>query len=158
MLGPYLKPGGRAADIGCGMGFFTLGLAHLVGEKGRVYALDLQARMLAGVERRARRAGLAERVRTRQVRAGDLGAADLRGRLDLVLSFWMLHEVPDQDRFLAQVKELLKPGGVLYLAEPRMHVSRRDFAASLALAKELGFQVGDKPSVRMSRVVVLANR
>ena len=113
MMGPYLREGGRTADIGCGIGFFSLGLARLVGDSGRVYAMDLQEKMLAGVERRAQRAGLSGRIETRQVKANDLAAPDLNGSMDMVLSFWMLHEVPDQARFLGQVKELLKPGGHL---------------------------------------------
>ncbi|MCB2194057.1 MAG: class I SAM-dependent methyltransferase [Deltaproteobacteria bacterium] len=155
MFGPYLDQGGRAADIGCGMGFFTLGLARLVGDSGRVYSMDLQEKMLAGTQRRTRRAGLSGRVETRQVASDDLRAQDLAGSLDMALSFWMLHEVPDQDRFLLQVKELLKPKGVFYLAEPRGHVSARGFESSLAMAGEIGFEIKDRPRVSMSRGAVL---
>lgn len=156
MLGPYLRHGGRAADIGCGIGFFTIGIARLVGEKGRVYAMDLQEKMLAGVERRARRAELSGRIETRRVGADNLGVNDLTGSLDLVLAFWMLHEVPDQVSFLGQVKELLKPGGFFYLAEPRMHVTAKAFEDSLALAGQLGFKIKERPKVRLSRGVVLS--
>lgn len=156
MLGPYLRLGGRAADIGCGIGFFTLGLARLAGETGQVYAMDLQEKMLAGVEHRAQRAGLSGRIQTKKVAAGDLGAADIAGSLDLVLAFWMLHEVPDQARFLGQVQELLKPGGLFYLAEPRMHVKAKEFEESLRLAVGLGMRLTERPEVRLSRGAVLA--
>ncbi|MCF8042305.1 MAG: class I SAM-dependent methyltransferase [Desulfarculaceae bacterium] len=156
MLGPYLHADTRAADIGCGIGFFSIGMARLVGGSGRVFAMDLQEKMLAGVERRARKAGLSGRIETRKVEANDLAAPDLKGSLDLVLAFWMLHEVPDQERFLGQVKELLKPGGLFYLAEPRMHVKARDFDGSLALAGELGMRLMERPEVRLSRGAVLA--
>lgn len=156
MLRPYLKPGGRAADIGCGIGFFSLGLARLVGDRGRVYAMDLQEKMLEGVRRRARKAGLQGRIETRQVESDDLAAPDLKGSLDLVLAFWMLHEVPDQAAFLGQVRGLLKPGGVFYLAEPRMHVSAKAFAESLALAESKGLMLIETPEVRLSRGALLA--
>ncbi len=156
LLGPYLSQGGRAADIGCGMGFFSLGLARLAGDTGQVFALDLQEKMLAGVRRRARRADLERRIETRQVAAGDLLAADLEGSLDLVLAFWMLHEVPDRAGFLRQVRALLKPGGVFYLAEPKVHVTAKAFEASLATAQAQGLRLRERPEVRLSRGAVLA--
>ena len=52
------------AGFGCGMGLFTIALAKLVGEQGRVIAADLQPQMLDVVLRRARRAGVADRIRT----------------------------------------------------------------------------------------------
>jgi len=52
LLGPYVKLGMTVADIGCGMGYFTLGLARLTGPEGKVIAVDLQERMLAALESR----------------------------------------------------------------------------------------------------------
>ncbi|MCB2228901.1 MAG: methyltransferase domain-containing protein [Desulfarculaceae bacterium] len=155
LFGPYLGPGGKAADIGCGMGYFSLGLARLVGPTGRVYSLDLQEQMLNKVRSRAKRAGLGERIDTRLVTPGSLGGEELAGRLDLVLTFWMLHEVPDQESFMAQVKQLIKPGGVWFLAEPRMHVSAEDYAASLDKARSAGYKPLAEPKVAMSRATVL---
>lgn len=156
MLSPWVGAGDRVADIGCGIGFFSLGLARLVGESGRVYAMDLQEKMLAGVERRAQKAGLAGRIETRKVEAGDLVASDLKGNLDMVLAFWMLHEVPDQAAFLGQVRALLKPGGLFLLAEPRFHVRAKAFEKSLALAGEIGMQLKERPEVRLSRAALFA--
>ena len=133
------------------MGFFSLGLARLTGDPGQVFALDLQEKMLAGVRRRAERVGLAGRIVTRQVAAGDLLAADLKGSLDLVLAFWMLHEVPDQAGFLGQVRDLLKPGGVFFLAEPKMHVTAKAFEDSLLAAQAQGLRLRERPEVRLSR-------
>ena len=155
MFGDYVGLGGRAADIGCGMGYFTLGLARLVGDGGRVYALDLQQKMLNRVRSRAERSGLDRCVDTRLVGRADLGADDLAGSLELVLNFWMLHEVPDQAGFLAQVKNLLKPDGVLFIAEPLMHVTAKEFDDSLELAAGLGLRLLDRPKVRMARAAVL---
>jgi ubiquinone/menaquinone biosynthesis C-methylase UbiE len=43
-------------DVGCGMGFFSLPIARLVGETGRVVCVDLQARMIKCLLRRAKKA------------------------------------------------------------------------------------------------------
>lgn len=155
MFGPYLGPGGKAADIGCGLGYFSLGLARLVGRGGRVYSLDLQERMLAAVKRRSCRAGLDGRIVTRQAQKDSLAAADLAGQLDLVLTFWMMHEVPDQGRLLHQVRELLRDGGHLFIAEPKMHVTSEEFEKTLALAQEQGLSLVARPAVAMSRAAVL---
>ena len=66
IVAPYVRPGMTVIDIGCGMGFFSIALARMVGPAGQVLAVDLQPQMLRTLERRARRAGVADRIRTRQ--------------------------------------------------------------------------------------------
>lgn len=139
MLAPCVAEGMRVLEPGPGMGFFTLELARLVGPAGRVVAVDLQPQMLRGLERRLRRAGLADRVELRACRADDLSVADLAGTFDLVVVIHMLHEVADQAGFLAAVHSALKPGGGVLVVEPRGHVSAQDFHASLDRAKGRGF-------------------
>ena len=46
ILAPYVKAGMTVLDIGCGPGFFTIDMARIVGDSGRVIAADLQAAML----------------------------------------------------------------------------------------------------------------
>ena len=46
ILGSYVETGMKVLDVGPGMGFFTLYLARMVGEGGRVYAIDLQEKMI----------------------------------------------------------------------------------------------------------------
>ncbi len=50
ILTPYLKNGDTAVDLGCGMGYFSIPMAELVGDRGKVVAVDLQERMLPGFE------------------------------------------------------------------------------------------------------------
>ncbi len=46
ILKPYLQTGMVALDVGCGPGFFSLQMAEMVGESGKVIAADLQQGML----------------------------------------------------------------------------------------------------------------
>ena len=46
MLGTMVEEGQTVVDIGCGLGFFTLALAQMVGAHGKVIALDIQSEML----------------------------------------------------------------------------------------------------------------
>jgi len=155
VLGPFVRPGMLVVEPGCGMGFFTLGLARLVGPAGRVVAVDLQEKMLAGLRRRAGDAALTDRIETRLATAETLGISDLVGRVDLVLAFYVVHEIRDQAGFFAQVREALKPDGTLLVVEPPLHVSTAAFEASLACAGQAGLQVASRPRIGANRAVVL---
>ena len=61
ILSPYVSEGMIALEAGCGMGYFTLEMARLVGAYGKVIAVDLQPKMLSALQRRACRAGLGYR-------------------------------------------------------------------------------------------------
>lgn len=151
ILGGLLRPGQVALDLGCGMGHFTLGLARLVGDTGTVHAVDLQPEMLEIVERRAEKAGLRERIQLHEVAAEQL---ELECAVDFVLLFWMAHEVQDRVGLFEDLRGLLKEGGKLFLAEPKVHVPKKDFESSLVVAERAGLTPVSRPSVRMSRAVL----
>src|SRR5689334_15309979 len=73
ILAPHLREGMTVLEPGPGMGFFTVEAARRVGAAGRVVAVDLQPRMLAGLRRRAERAGVGDRVETRVAPKDGLG-------------------------------------------------------------------------------------
>ncbi len=150
LLEPYVKPGMTAVDIGCGMGYFTLALAKLVGPGGKVIAVDLQQEMLAALGRRARKAGLSDRIVLHRCRTDSLGIEEIA---DFVLVFWMVHEVRDKTRFFAQISAFLKPGGRLLLVEPKLHVTRRRFGRTVEVCRAAGFRLLGEPAVALSRAV-----
>jgi len=152
LLGPYVKLGMTAVDIGCGMGYFTLGLARLAGPEGKVIAVDLQERMLAALESRVRRAGLAERIVLHLCRPDSLG---VDGPADFALAFWMAHEVPDKPRFFREIFTLLKAEGRLLLVEPKIHVAGRSFERTLAVCRETGLQLLEEPAISLSRAALM---
>jgi FkbM family methyltransferase len=152
ILGPYVKPGMTVADVGCGMGFFTIPMARMVGESGRVIAADLQPQMLSTLQRRARSAGVERRITLHQCEANALGLSE---KVDFVLAFAMVHEVPDRSRLLREIVGLLRPGAKVFIAEPRIHVPASNFQRTLRAASECGLQVLAEPSVRWCRAVVV---
>lgn len=151
ILGDLVRPGYRVVDVGCGLGFFTMAMAELVGPGGRVVAVDLQREMLQGARRRAERRGLADRIEFRYCGPDRLG---VEGPVDFVLAFWMVHEVSRPDAFVAEVRSLLGPAGRLLVAEPRGHVPASLFAATVRRLADAGFEVGSGPPIRFSRSVV----
>lgn len=141
MLGPFIEPGMRILEPGCGMGFFSLPMARMAGPEGLVVCVEVQEKMLAGLRRRAEKAGLAGRIETRLAGEDGLGVDDLAGSMDLAVAVHLVHEVTDQAGFFAQVAGALRPGGRLVLLEPRGHVSQAAFAASLDQALAAGLDV-----------------
>jgi 2-polyprenyl-3-methyl-5-hydroxy-6-metoxy-1,4-benzoquinol methylase len=152
VLGSWVRPGMTVLDVGCGIGHFSLGMARLVGPGGRVIAADLQERSLAILGRRARRAGLADRITIRTCTPDSCGVA---GPVDFALAFWMLHETPSPERFCRDIGAILAPGGRLLIAEPSFHVSAAAFEEELAAAARAGLRLLERPRVRASRAALL---
>jgi len=152
LLSPYIQNGMAAADIGCGMGMFSLAMAKLVGDNGRVYSVDIQQKMLDALRKRATRAGVADRIRLIHTNEESIGVQE---PVDFVLAFWMVHEVRDKKRFFDQVASVLKKAGAFLFVEPKMHVSRSQYEDSLKIARGAGFEIRDTPFIRISWAVVL---
>jgi ubiquinone/menaquinone biosynthesis C-methylase UbiE len=151
ILKGLVREGDTAVDLGCGPGFFTLPLAQMVGETGHVIAVDIQEEMLAKLRARADKAGLASRIQLHHAGANTLGVA---GPVDFALAFWMVHEVPDRERFLRETNGLLREGGRFLLVEPRGHVSKAQFRQTVETAKEAGFAALARPRVGFSRATL----
>ena len=158
ILTPYVREEMTVLEPGPGMGFFTIPLARLVGASGRVVALDLQPKMIARLKRRAAKAGLLNRIETRVASRETLGVEDLSGKVDFILAFAVVHEVPDAKRFFSEVARAAKPGASLLLAEPLGHVNDAKFEAELASAAEAHFEVAARPVIRRNRAALLVKR
>lgn len=152
LLAPYVREGMTALDFGCGPGFFTLELARLVGPSGRVIAVDLQGAMLARVRSKIEGTPLEARVVLHQCLPNGTG---LSLPLDFVLAFYMVHELPDQAAFFAEIRKLLVSRGKLFIVEPPLHVSRAAFETTLRTAQQAGFIVATRPNVHFSKAALL---
>ena len=152
VVGPYVKDGMTALDIGCGMGHFSIGMAKLVGDGGSVISVDLQQKMLDKVRKRAEHNGVANRISLRLCKQDDIGVAE---KVDFALTFWMAHEVPNQKRMFEQIRLILKDGGKWMLAEPKLHISLDRFEKIVSEAVASGFTVVSRPVVTMSYTAVL---
>ncbi|MCJ7435184.1 MAG: methyltransferase domain-containing protein [Anaerolineales bacterium] len=152
ILSLFVKAGDTVLDVGCGMGYFSLGLAKLVGANGKVIAADLQPQMLTGLSKRAKVAGLETRIQPQLCLPDKIGVSE---SVDFALAFWMVHEVRQCEGFLREIFSLLKPDGRFLVVEPVIHVSGRDFEKTIALSQKIGFKMGDRPRVAASRAILL---
>jgi ubiquinone/menaquinone biosynthesis C-methylase UbiE len=145
LVGPYVEPGMTVLDAGCGFGFWSLPIARMVGPEGRVLCADIEPRAIERLLRRARRAGLEERIEARACEHQDLGFADHVGTVDLITVIHTLHEFVDLPGFLAQARDLLSPEGRLLVLEPRGHVTPEQFEAEREACRAAGFQELEPP-------------
>jgi ubiquinone/menaquinone biosynthesis C-methylase UbiE len=152
IFGDYIKEGMTVMDVGCGMGYFSIGMAKLVGATGKIIAVDLQQKMLDVMHRRARRSGVADRIMPHRCEADTIG---IQEPVDFILAFWMVHEVSDKNYFFGQLQSLLAPEGKILIAEPKMHVTAEALDKTIEIAKNNGLHLCDKPAIRLSRTALL---
>jgi ubiquinone/menaquinone biosynthesis C-methylase UbiE len=154
ILSPYVMPGMTVLDIGSGMGFLTIPAARMVGEDGKVIAVDLQEKMLASLVRRGVKTGLEDRIVTKLCTPGNLGVYE---PIDLCLAFYVLHEVPDVSALLFQIEDILRPTGRLLVAEPgNWHVSEKEFQDMIDMAATAGLELIEEPRIAGSRSALLS--
>jgi len=151
ILEPYLSEGDFVADIGCGMGYFSMAMAEYVGSSGKVFAVDLQQQMLDILQKRSQH--LTAQLPIKTILAGN-EENDIKVSLDFMLTFWMLHEVEDKEAFLRNWQSFLKDGGKYLLAEPIFHTSHKLFDEEVEICKDIGFVEIPHPHVRVSHSVL----
>lgn len=152
ILHPYVHSGMRVLDFGCGMGFFSIAMAHLVGDDGQVIAVDLQQQMLDVLMRRAAKVGVAARIRAHCCQATML---EFDEPVDFVLAFYSVHEAPDHQRLLTDIHRCLQDDGRFLVVEPVGHVSASAFEKLISTADAIGFTLSDRPRILLSRAAVL---
>jgi ubiquinone/menaquinone biosynthesis C-methylase UbiE len=111
-----IKAGFHVLDYGCGPGSYIVPLAELVGESGKVYALDVHPLAIHMVQNVASKKKLAN-VET--ILSGcETGLSD--NSLDLVLLYDILHHLSDPNTILKELHRVLKPDGILSLSDHHM--------------------------------------
>ncbi len=154
ILAPYIKPGMTVLEPGPGMGFFTLELARLVGESGRIICVDVQPKMIAELKRRVAKAGLLGRVDARVVPGSSMQLDNLA--VDFTLAFAVVHEFPSAAYFFTEVAAASKPGAGFLLVEPSGHVKPADFDGELQAASKAGFSVQSRPVIGHNHAALLS--
>jgi ubiquinone/menaquinone biosynthesis C-methylase UbiE len=111
-----LKPGMVVCDMGCGNGFYTLKLAPLVGDKGKILAVDIQPEMLDMLNKRAA-ADKTSNVETILGTVVDPKLPD--GKVDMIFCVDVYHEFDHPVEMLAAMRKSLAPKGRMVLVEFR---------------------------------------
>lgn len=113
-----VNKGELIGDLGAGAGFFTVPMAKAVGDKGQVYAVDINANNLSIIKGKASHAKVGQRIElvegNVESRQG-LGIAP--NSLDVVILSSVLSQFAGKQKVLGTAKDLLKPKGRLVIVE-----------------------------------------
>jgi 2-polyprenyl-3-methyl-5-hydroxy-6-metoxy-1,4-benzoquinol methylase len=125
-----IRPGLVIGEVGAGRGRLTVHLAARVGDKGKVYANDIDAAAVNYLKARCQRLGLGN-VETILSLPDD--ARFPQNSLDLVVMAYVYHHVDNPMPLLKSILTSLKPWGIVAMAEPKPeHVE----ASAKALTRE----------------------
>ncbi len=152
ILRPYIEEGMTVLDIGCGPGFFSIDVAQMVGRSGRVIASDLQEGMLQKLRDKIQGTELEERITLHQCEEDKVGVSV---KVDFVLAFYMVHEVPNAKKFFEEIKSILKPNGQVLIVEPPFRVSKTAFEETIGKARDAGLIPVEGPKVLLSKTAIL---
>jgi len=120
-----IKPGFHVLDYGCGPGSYIIPLAELVGESGKVYALDIHPLAIRKVQ------GIASKKQLANVETilSDCKTGLHRNSLDAVLLYDAFHHLSDRHRVLKELHRVLKPDGILSFSDH--HMKEREILAEV---------------------------
>jgi ubiquinone/menaquinone biosynthesis C-methylase UbiE len=152
ILEPYITEGMIVLDVGCGPGFFSIDMAQMVGNSGRVIASDLQEGMLQKVRNKIEETELEKRITLHKCEKNKIGVTE---RVDFVLLFYMVHEVPNKEELFDEIGTILNPNGQVLMVEPPFHVSKAAFEETIRKARNVGFTDVKGPNVFFSKTVIL---
>jgi ubiquinone/menaquinone biosynthesis C-methylase UbiE len=120
-----IKPGFHVLDYGCGPGSYIVPLAELVGESGKIYALDIHPLAIQKVK------GITSKKRLVNVETilSDCQTGLPDNSLDVVLLYDIFHHLSDPDRVLKELHRVLKPDGILSFGDH--HMKEKEIMAEL---------------------------
>jgi 2-polyprenyl-3-methyl-5-hydroxy-6-metoxy-1,4-benzoquinol methylase len=111
-----LRDGGRVADVGCGMGWSSIGIAAAY-PAARVDGFDLDAPSVEQARQNAAASGVADRVRFVDADAAEAGEA---GGYDLVTAFECVHDLADPVAVLSSMRRVVRPGGTVLVVDEKV--------------------------------------
>ncbi|MDP4143827.1 MAG: class I SAM-dependent methyltransferase [Bacillota bacterium] len=109
-----LQQGDIMADIGCGIGYFTIPASKIIGDTGKIFAMDILPEMLQEVEEKVKENNISN-IETVLTGENDLKLQD--SEVSFAFISTVLHEAEDKERFLKEIKKIISPKGKIAVVE-----------------------------------------
>lgn len=123
--GVGIKPGQYVLDFGCGPGSYSISASRLIGNNGKVYALDINPTAIDSLKKISSKKGLSN-IET--ILSGcKTNLSD--NSIDAVILFDVYHELDDKVKVLEELYRVLKPDGILSVSDH--HLTRENLISSL---------------------------
>jgi len=155
ILSPYINEGMKVLDIGCGPGFFTIEMARLVGQTGKVIAADLQDGMLWKIHDKISKTELEKIIHLHKTEKDKI---NINEQVDFALAFYMIHEIPDKEKFFIELKNILSEDGKCLIVEPPFHVTKKEFIKTVNIAKSIGFKINQGVKLFLDHSAILSKK
>jgi ubiquinone/menaquinone biosynthesis C-methylase UbiE len=148
-------------DVGCGYGFFTIPAASIVGETGKVYAVDIDASSIDQLKRDAAEKGL-KNIHTEVAEAE--ATVFCQECADIIFYNTVLHDFRDPAKVLRNAKTMIKPSGKLVNVDwkkkttafgPPLHIRFSEEKAA-SLLKQAGFIIESVKDLESDFYIVTA--
>jgi ubiquinone/menaquinone biosynthesis C-methylase UbiE len=149
------------ADIGCGIGYFTIPAAEIAGAASKIYAMDISDEMLDEVEKEASEARVSN---IHKVKADEYDLKLEAQAVGFAIMVNVLHEIENKKRFVGEILRILQSGGKLAIIEwekipgvkgPAIE-ERISFEEAAELLKSSGFESTQKLSIGQSHYAITA--
>lgn len=128
-----IRKGTSVLDYGCGPGSFTIAVAELVGEEGKVYAADIHSLAIQHIQKSASKKGL-NNIKTILTDCN----TDLEdSSIDVILLYYVLHDFHYPDEIIRELYRVLKSDGILTV---RDHKLSNDEVNALITKTSLAFK------------------
>jgi ubiquinone/menaquinone biosynthesis C-methylase UbiE len=151
ILKPYIRKNMTILDIGCGPGIFSIEAAKLLEGTGKVISVDMQQGMLDMIQNKIKGEPFKKTIILHKCTQNGL---NLKENVDLVLLIYMVHEVPDKERFFNEIVPLVNKNGIILYIEHSL-VSKRAYNKISEIIKAKGFEEHETLKLPLSRGVVL---
>src|SRR5215510_8075415 len=151
ILKPYIKKGITALDIGCGPGVFSIEIAKLLENTGKVISVDMQEGMLDIIKNKISGTSLENRIFLHKCTQESI---NIEEKVDFVLLFYVVHEVPNKENLFKEILFIINKNGLIMIVEPVL-LPKKEFNGIINQVKQFGFEEYKELKIILSRGMVL---
>lgn len=155
ILKKHIHSGMTVLDLGCGTGYFTLEIAKLLNNNGKVIASDVQNGMLEILQQKLLNSELQNQI---EIHKSEEHTICWTEKVDFILAFYSFHEMKYIDHIIYELTKIVKPKTKILISEQKFHVPKKKFNTIINKMENNGFEICEKPKIFLSRTVIMKTK